>query len=617
MDSSFLSPALSEDYSDLIVRRGPFSSTLSDSSAEFSLSAASFSQSWNVFHTSMADEPRIFTQALNETYSILYAPLSDHLSTVEEIGYSSVPKLFTEINVVSLEAAGILPARIQSFLELSGQGVLMGFLDSGIDYTHPAFRNADGTSRILRLWDQSDTRGAPPAGFSYGTEFTKEMIDQALFSGSATSFLKNDEAVHRKSPSAEAGQAAEFAPCQDLRGHGTAVAGIACGSPDAGEGFTGAAPMCSIAFVRLKHAKQYLRSYFRIPESAVAYQEDDLMLGIRYLMDCAALLAMPLVICISLGTNQGGHTGHTPFEETLNEALLSPGVFAVTGTGNEVGFDHHYRGRLRPTGEAVNIELLIDQETPGFSLEFWANAPELFRLGFTSPLGETISPLLPVNGFSRDFSFLLEKSRISVTWDITEQPERAQLILIRFFDPSPGLWHIQVTGSDAADHPFHLWLPIHGLVDPDIRFLAADADTTLVIPSCADLPVAVSAWNAYNDSLYLHSGRGYTRNDAIKPDFAAPGVQVTCPVPGGSYASITGSCAASALTAGAAALLFESGLRQNPPRYFSSEELKKLFLRGLRQRSGLPCPNQSWGNGEMNLFGIFQSLQSHFPSENI
>ncbi|MCD7814973.1 MAG: S8 family peptidase [Lachnospiraceae bacterium] len=598
MEPFSFSPALSEHYSDIIVRKMPFSSVSGQTAPA-------------------ADAPDIFTQPVNETYSILYAPLPDHLATVEEIGYSSVPKLFTEINIVSLEASGILPARIQSFLELSGQGVLMGFLDSGIDYTHPAFRNTDGTSRILRLWDQSDPRGNPPAGFTYGTEFTKEGIDRALFSGTKAFVSENTATAASDAHPFDTDTAAGFVPYPDSRGHGTAVAGIACGSPDAGEGFTGAAPTCSIAFVRLKSAKQYLRTYFRIPENATAYQENDLMLGIRYLVDCAAQLNMPLVICISLGTNQGGHTGHTPFEEMLDEVLLSPGVCVVSGTGNEAGFGHHYRGVLRQHDESADAELLIDQETKGFSLEFWASSPELFRLSFTSPPGETISLPWPANDFSRDFSFLLETSRISVTWAVTEQPERAQLIFMRFSDPTPGLWHIQVTGTGTADRFFHLWLPIHGLVDPQIRFLAPDAETTLVIPSCAASPVTVSTWNAYDNSLYQHSGRGYTRDGALKPDFAAPGVSVTCPAAGGRYTSITGSCAAAALTAGAAALLFEGGLRQNPPRYFSSEELKELFFHGIRRRNDLTYPNPGWGNGELNLYGIFQSFQSHFPADNI
>ncbi len=651
-------PPLSEDYSDIIVRRSSDSSffhsvfppsgtqNLPDSFtyADFSRQADMQAQTTSIQSTSAdaqaqtADER--YEQIVNNQYTILYAPLSEHLATVEEIGYSAVPKLFTEINVVSLEAAGILPVRIRSGLELSGAGVLIGFLDSGIDYTHPAFRNPDGTTRILRLWDQADTRGAPPEGIAYGTEFTQNDINRALFYALPDSSL-TDTLSESSAP----------IPDRDLRGHGTAVAGIACGSPDAGEGFTGVAPESAIAFVRPKSAKQYLREYFRIPEGAAAYQENDLMLGVRYLLDCSRNLSMPLVICMSLGSSQGGHTGDTPLEKVLDAALyagsgsqfpgsslymsnplrfsdesvsansnsLLPGdslstgsVCAVTGTGNEAGLGHHFYGQLRHPADTVDAELLIEQETEGFFIEFWANAPDLFRVGLTSPLGETISPITPDQGFSREFSFLLERSRISLSWSAGEPPEGSQVILLRFADPTPGIWRIRVEGMSTSTGQFHLWLPISGLVSPGIRFLAANEDTTLVIPACASRPLAVGVWNAYSNSLYPHSGRGYTRNGLIRPDFVSPGVRVTCPAAQGGYSSVTGSCAASALTAGAAALLLDDGLRQTPPRLFSSEELKELFLRGIRQDAGLTYPNPSWGYGILNLFDAWTNDRQAF-----
>ncbi|MCD7885488.1 MAG: S8 family peptidase [Lachnospiraceae bacterium] len=593
MDSFSVSPALSENYSNIIIH----TASLPDRPEAFSdpentmLVHALSSDSGNGFFRVL--NPAAGTtagqdylvQKVNQQYSILYVPLADHLSTVEEIGYPAVPKLYTEMNVVSLEAAGILPVRIRPSLDLSGAGVLVGILDSGIDYTHPAFRNADGTTRILRLWDQGDERGIPPEGISYGTEYTEVQINEALFSG-------------QKNP----------VPRTDPSGHGTAVAGIACGSVEASEGFTGAAPDCSIAFVQLKPTKQYLRDYFRIPEESIAYQEDDLMLGIRYLLDCAAQLAMPLVICLPLGTSQGGHDGHSPLENMLEAALYQPGVCAVTGTGNEVGYDHHYQDRLSREKASADIELLVDEETSGFSIELWADAPNLLSLGFTSPLGESIRPVSPAIGTSREFSFLLENSRIALTWAAVHPPDASLVTLIRFADPTPGLWRIQISTPEIESGVFHLWLPAEGLVSPQVRFHASSADTTLVIPSCAPSVISVGTWSAYDESLYLHSGRGYTRNGLIKPDFVSPGVRVTAPVPDGSYSSLTGSCAAAALTAGAAALLFEAGLKQNPPRVFSSAELKDLFQSGVRQSPSLSWPNQSWGYGILNVYGIFESL---------
>lgn len=562
-----LPPILSEDYSDIIFR--------------YQIAAGDLSQ----------ELERFFPQIVNNQYSILHAPLSENLATVEELSYSSVPKLFTAIDTTSLEAAGILAVQFQPYLSLSGKGVLVGFLDSGIDYTHPAFRNENGTTRILRIWDQTIQDGTPPAGLNYGSEYTDEMINSALFSPDPF----------------------QIVPSRDETGHGTAVAGIACGSPDSGADFTGAAPESSILFVKLKPAKQYLRNYFLIPDAADAYQESDLMLGIRYLTDVSRQLRMPLVICISLGTNQGDHTGNTPLEEVLTSAQFNAGVYVVTGTGNEAGMGHHYLGRISSQGEVVDIELLVDQPTRGFSIEFWADAPELYSIGFTSPLGETIQPIQPRNDTTLDFRFLLEESRIFLTYGIVEMQTGSQLALLRFQNPSQGIWRIRIINKTFINGTFHLWLPITGLVDPEIRFYAPNSDTTLVIPSCAAALVSASTYNAFNSSLFINSGRGFTRNNLIKPDFAAPGVDLTAPRVGqaGGYTAMTGSCASSALTSGAAALFVEGGLRQEQPRYFTAEEIKSLFLRGTMRSNIYTYPNREWGYGTMNVYETFQSfLQS-------
>lgn len=555
-------PVLSEDYSDIIFRYQTAPVRL------------------------LAELEKFGRQRVNDQYSILHAPLSMQLSTMEEIGYPAVPKLFTAIDTVSLEAAGILAVQIQPFLNLTGKGVLLGFLDSGIDYTHPAFRLPDGRTRILRIWDQTDQSGSAPYDFGYGTEYRESEINEALFSGNPRSVI----------------------PESDPGGHGTAVAGIACGSADASADFTGAAPEASIAFVRLKTAKQYLRDYFRIPKTSEAYQETDLMLGVRYLLLTAQELNMPLIICISLGTNQGGHTGTTPLEEILSSAQFNTGVYVVTGTGNEVGQGHHYLGRASQSGAVTDIELLVDQETDGFSLEFWADASELYSIGFTSPLGETIQPIQPRSETSIESGFLLESSRVTLTYSIVEPLSGAQLALLRFADPTPGIWRIRIVNINFIDGIFHMWLPITGLVDPQIRFYTPDSNTTLVIPSCAFQVISVSAYNAYNNSLFINSGRGFTRNSLIKPDFAAPGVDLMSPAPGSSYKTTTGSCAASALCAGAAALLVEAGLRQEEPRYFTASELKSLFIRGAARTSDNVYPNRQWGYGTMDVYGIFESF---------
>lgn len=153
-----------------------------------------------------------------------------------------------------------------------------------------------------------------------------------------------------------------------------------------------------------------------------------------------------------------------------------------------------------------------------------------------------------------------------------------------------------------------MWLPISGLVSDSVRFSESDVNTTLVIPSCSPAVLTTAAYNAENSSLYLHSGRGFTQTNQIKPDFAAPGVSLTAPAHNGTYTTQTGACAASALTAGAAALLLEAGIRRNPPRFFTASEIRSLFLRGTQRNPIYRYPNQEWGYGTINLYETFESF---------
>ena len=352
----------------------------------------------------------------------------------------------------------------------------------------------------------------------------------------------------------------------------------------------------------------YLRDYFLIPDNAIAYQENDLMLGIRYLLQTARTLQRPLVICIALGSNQGGHTGNTPLEEVLTAVQSVSGTYAVTGTGNEVGASHHYSGRLSSAGDSIDIELLIDREMSGVPIEFWSDSLSLYNIGFLSPLGESILPVYHGPITSRTFHFLRENTKIEVYYTALEMLTGHQMALIRMLNPSPGVWRLRITSQGAANGSFHLWLPVSGLVSPDIVFTTPDPDTTLVIPSCADPLLSVGSYDAYSKSLFRASGRGYPRSGFVKPDFAAPGVSLTAPSPGNAYQSFTGSSAASALTAGSTALLAEWGRRRYLTRYLSSRELKNLFLRGASQNPSYSYPNREWGYGTMNLSRIFETF---------
>ena len=530
-------------------------------------------------------------QIFNNYYGMVHYPLEEELfQNYYEYGffYNTIPKLFTLLDLESLEASGILAVQNQPVLGLKGQDVLIGFIDTGIDYTHPAFRRPDGLSRIVGIWDQTLQTGQPPFDLNYGTAYSQEELNQAL--GMEDPF--------------------SLVPSRDENGHGTFLAGVAAGSALPQQSFSGAAPEALIAMVKLKPAKEYLKEIFYVTGSAPAYQSTDIMLGIRYLILLADALKKPLVICIGLGSNQGSHSGSSPLDSMLSVTDQYRGIHAVTAAGNEAGKAHHFYGTAANSGAYEAVEILVEPGTSGFCAELWGQPPEVYAVGFESPLGEVIQKLPPRISFSENISFILENTRIFVTSEIVQTVSGHQLIFIRFSDPTPGSWKIRVYTDSFNNGNYHIWLPITGFSDPDVRFLRPNPDTTLTVPSASVSTMTTAAYNAYDNSLFLNSSRGFTRTGQIKPDFAAPGVNVFGPNLRGGFTTATGTSVATAITAGACAQMVEWGMRRTPPRIFNNSELKALFIRGADRSRQELYPNREWGYGTLNVYQVFSSLNS-------
>lgn len=530
-------------------------------------------------------------QVFNEYYGMIHYPLSERSFAAffeEGFFYTTVPKLYTLLDTVNLDAAGITQVQNQPVLKLTGQDIILGFIDTGIDYTHPAFRRSDGSSRIYGLWDQTVQTGTPPYDLEYGSVYTRQEINQALALEDPYSLV----------------------PSQDEIGHGTALAGIAAGTALPENDFAGAAPQAMIAVVKLKPAKEYLKSFFYVTGDAPAYQMTDIMAGIRYLIRLSEELLKPLVICLGLGTSQGAHSGDSPLDSMLSVTNQFRGIIGVSAAGNEAGRAHHYYGTALNSTEYNAVEILVKEGTRGFCAELWGQPPEVYAVGFESPLGEVVQKIPPRLSYSENISFILENTKIFVSSEIIQTVSGSQLIFIRFTDPTPGSWKIRVYTGNYNSGSYHIWLPITGFSNPDVTFLEPNPDTTITSPGTSLSVITTAAYNAYNNSLYLNSSRGYTRIGQIKPDIAAPGVNVFAPAPRQRYTTITGTSAAAAITAGASALVMEWGMNRTPSRIFNSEEMKSLFIRGAQRRGDNLYPNREWGYGLLDVYQVFVSLSS-------
>ena len=521
-------------------------------------------------------------------YKCIYLPAAaaDPI-TLPKYSYNSIPKCYAPLSMETLNQTGILPVQNYPTLQLKGNGILIGFMDSGIDYTNNVFRNLDGSTRIAAIWDQTVQSGTPPRNFFYGSEYTKAQIDDAL---------RSEEPL-------------ELVPSTDSTGHGTYAASLAAGGADAGEQFLGAAPEASIAVVKLKQAKRYLRDYYFIPDNAVCYQETDLMLGLKYLNDLADSLGMPLVICITCGSSMGGHIGTLPLSFLIEGYSTKANHIAVIGTGNEADKRHHYSNTLENTEDTKTVELRVGENVPGFSLELWTEVPNILSISLISPSGENTSRIPFRVGASAEIDFLFERTKVSVDYRLLVEKSSSELIFFRFNAPAPGIWKIIVEPLTVADGRFHMWLPMTEFLTGEVFFLESDPYCTLTNPANTDSPVVVSYYNGTTGAVYQSSGRGYTRTGRLKPDIAAPGVNVTGALPGGIFSSRTGSCISAAITSGAVALMLEWILDIQKVPGVDSFQIKSLLILGAVCPKTTSYPNREWGYGQLNLYNTFETMR--------
>ncbi len=553
----------SEDYFDLLIEYGRYLSQLEA-------------------------DPNLCYDIINITHAVVYYPIRNLPSNFLQIyGYGSIPSCFGLLDLPSLEASGVRRARNIPALDLRGNGVLIGIIDTGIDYTHKAFIKADGTSKILSIWDQTIISDNHPEGFFYGTEYTREQINTALASENPLSVV----------------------PSVDEIGHGTFLAGIAAGNLDEANNFSGVVPDSELVVVKLKPAKKNLMKFFSIPPDVQCYQETDIMLAMKYLNNTATRLNKPMSIIIGLGTTSGGHDERGALSTSVSRVGDNGGIAVTIAGGNEGTSRLHYLGTFTGNDNYDTVELRVGPNEYGFSMELWGNAPNTYSLDILSPSGEYI-PRIPARfGETREIRFIFESTVINIDYQLVEAQTGDELILLRFKSPAEGIWKFRVYGSGPLEKKFHIWMPLHLFVTSETYFPQSNPEYTLTSPGNSVIPIVVTAYNVTNQSLYLPASRGYTRSDVINPNFAAPGVNLVGPGKNNSYTTMSGTSVAAAHTAGIAAMLLEWGVvRKNHP-LMDSVDIKNLLIRGAKRDPNITYPNKEWGYGILDIYNTFINLR--------
>lgn len=513
-------------------------------------------------------------------YAILTVP-QDFLSqlfTFDEIIYAELPKSLY-FSIINGRRVSCIPAvqRTDFFMNsapdgLFGAGMLCGIIDSGIDYANPVFRNPDGSTRILRLWDQTIPSSTPESELP-GTIYTDTEINEAL-------------------NAATPAQRFSLVPSRDTSGHGTHVAGIMAGNfAENPADNLGIATRSQLIVVKLNTT---INNGF--PRTT------ELMRGLDYLYRTALEFRRPISINLSFGNSYGPHDGTSLIEQFINDISKLWKMTICVGTGNE-GASAGHAELLLSSGETKTIELSVGAFEPNLNIQIWKSYQDdiSFQLelpGISQPvkLEPTIGKQEYLRGNQRILVYYGEPSPYSMNQEI-------YIEFIPAYDTIPyltsGIWRIQSTGTKIASGRIDLWLPDASTLNRNTFFLLPSPEVTLTIPSTSEAVISVGAYDGNTLSYADFSGRGFTRRtNLVRPDLVAPGVNIASAAVGGGMEVRSGTSMATPFVAGSAALLMEYGILRGNDPYLYGEKVKAYLIKGAARLPGYsvyPNPLVGWG----------------------
>lgn len=443
---------------------------------------------------------------------------------------------------------------------LRGSGVIVGIIDTGLDYTLNAFRNADGSSRILFAWDQTATFtgvGAIPK-YDFGVEYNRELLDKALSDNAA-------------SPSIQ---------ITDITGHGTAVTRIAAGND-------GVAPDSIIIFVKLG-----------LPSERGFPRTTQLMCGIDYIMTKAMELSLPVSINISFGNNYGDHMGRSLLERYIDSVCLIWKNNICIGTGNEAIAGTHFSSFT--STEPINIRFSISPYERNLNMQIWKYHWDDFDITITFPDG-TKSPINKAGGSTQEINY---RGTTLLIYVGTATPFSVmQEIYFEFLAQNEyieyGIWEVRLVPIKILYGRVDAWLPDVSTLNPSTGFLNPDPENTFTIPSTSSLCISVGAYDSSRNSYADFSGRGFTlRNSGYgisKPELCAPGVDITV-----GTQSVTGTSFATPFVTGACALLMEWGITKGNDPFMYGEKIKSILISNVKKLpDNRQLPNSKVGYGAL------------------
>ena len=498
-------------------------------------------------------------EPLSMGYAIAYIKENelDTFSRNEQVIFIEKPKNLLLNRQPSIAASCMLSVKNPP-LSLTGRGVFVAVIDTGIDIFHPDFIDDDGNTKIYELWDQT-VSGTPPSPFVNGNVYTREEINAVLHSENGRRMFES----------------------RDNSGHGTHVASICAGR-------NGVAPEAELIVVKLGDTRE--RGFPRTTQ---------MMTALQYVISTSSKLTKPVAINISYGHNYGDHRGNSLLETFVSQITGQWKCSICIGTGNEGNSGRHKQGKIAAKTETILFDIAPFEQN--LNLQIWKDFVDTFQMVLISPSG-TRHEITDQQGKSQ---YMYGNTMVFVYNGYPTPYNVRQEIYFSFIPMEgeyieSGQWELQISPVDIRNGEYQMWLPVSAGSNQETRFLEPDKVFTLTIPSTARNVISVGAYDVRYQTYADFSGRGDQKFCVNKPDLVASGVGILAAAPGGGESVRSGTSMATPFVTGSSALLMEWGIVRGNDLYLYGERIKAYLRRGARKINGFNnYPNNEIGYGRL------------------
>lgn len=528
---------------------------------------------------------------LNPRLAVLYTPLDFDpfiLNRIDEISWynesrpmSSLIEIYdqTEFGDTVRNVSGVNYIYNNPYNDITGNGILIAIIDSGINYLHPDLIREDGRSKVLRLWDQEGESNPPPEGYLFGSEFTQEELNAAIARNGAS--LSRDEV-----------------------GTGTIAAGIVAGTGKVNSNYKGITEGSELIVVKLK---SYPGEYY---VESPNYTMSDFLAAISYVIDIASRAERSLIINLTVAARSA--FGNITMLNTF-DALRLPGVVVVSGAGDQRNTYIHYLGQFRNQTDINDITI---EYGAGQNLDIFLEGESLDKINATviSPSGEvSYTAYYAPDYYEYEGTFNLENTTYLVRYFYPWVPTGSELLEINLRNMKPGAWTLRLRPDVYVNGQYNVYLPNRNILGRDDGLIDTDSFSTITLFGSGDETITVGAYDNRYDGMWVGSSKGPSKGVSIKPDIAAPGVNIISTYSNDSYATGTGTGVSSSVIAGELALIMEYIKKQSdtPKFLLYPQVLKSYLILGATRKDIYEYPNYSQGYGLVDFRTTIQKISDN------